>query len=86
VHSQLPFKVKFETRNKIAIDPATVKLVYLKATPVDLTNRIKTHITAGGIVMDQAEVPPGIHLLRLDLKDMQGREATAIIKLTVTDK
>jgi hypothetical protein len=86
VHSPLLFKIKFELRNKVAIDPATVKLVYLKATPVDLTERIKTHITAGGIVMDQAEVPPGVHLLRLDIKDMQGREAVAVIKLTVTDR
>ena len=31
--------------------------------------------------MDRAEVPPGVHLLRLDIKDMQGREATAVIKL-----
>ena len=85
-HSPLSFRVKFEPRNKVAIDPATVKLVYLKAAPVDLTERIKSHITADGIVMDQAEVPPGVHLLRLDLKDMQGREATAVITLSVTDK
>lgn len=84
--SPLAFKIKFEARNKIAIDPATVKLVYLKSTPVDLTDRIRKHVTAAGIAMDQAEVPPGVHLLRLDLKDMQGRVATAVIKLTVTER
>jgi hypothetical protein len=86
VTSPLPFKIKFEIRNKVAIDPSSVKLVYLKAAPVDLTERIKKHMTAEGIAMDQAEVPPGVHLLRLDLKDMQGRVATAVIKLTVADK
>jgi hypothetical protein len=86
VRSPLSFKVKFEPRNKVAIDPASVTLVYLKAPPVDLTERIKRHITAGGIVMDQADVPPGVHFLRLDMKDTQGREATAVIKLTVADK
>jgi hypothetical protein len=86
VRSPLSFKVRFEPRNKIAIDLATAKMVYLKAVPVDLTGRIKSHITADGIVMDQAEVPPGIHVLRLDVKDMQGREATALITLKVTDK
>jgi hypothetical protein len=86
VTSPLPFKIKFEIRNKVAIDPSTVKLVYLKAVPVDLTERIKKHMTADGIAMDHAEVPPGVHLLRLDLKDMQGRVATAVIKLTVADK
>ena len=41
---------------------------------------------ADGIVMDQAEVPSGVHLLRLDVKDMQGREATAVITLKVSEK
>jgi hypothetical protein len=86
VTSPLLFKIKFETRNKIAIDPSSVKLVYLRAVPVDLTERIKKHMTADGITMDQAEVPPGVHFLRLDLKDMQGRVATAMIKLTVAGR
>jgi hypothetical protein len=86
VRSPLSFKVKFEPRNKVAIDPASARLVYLKAAPVDLTGRIKSHVTADGIVMDQAEVPPGVHLLRLDVKDLQGREATAVITITVADK
>jgi hypothetical protein len=83
VVSPLPLKIRFQIRNKIEIDPASIKLVYLKATPVDLTDRIKAHIKPDGIEMDQAEVPPGAHSLRLDLKDKQGRTATAIIKLTV---
>jgi hypothetical protein len=86
VTSPLPLKIKFDIRNKVEIDPASVKLMYLKATPVDLTERIKKHITPAGIEMDQAEVPPGTHTMRLDLKDKQGRVATAIIKLTVTAK
>jgi hypothetical protein len=84
--SPLPFKIKFEARNRIAIDPATVKLVYIKATPIDLTDRIKPFITADGITMNKAEAPPGLHLLRLDLKDVQGRVASAVFTLTVKDK
>src|SRR5436190_12849025 len=68
-HSPLSFKVKFEPRNQVAIDLASVKLVYLKAVSIDLTGRIKSHITAGGIEMDEAEVPPGVHVLRLEVKD-----------------
>lgn len=83
VQSPLPLKIKFQTRNNVEVDPASIKLIYLKATPVDLTDRIKAHIKPDGIEMNQAEVPPGAHSLRLDLKDKQGRAATAIIKLTV---
>jgi hypothetical protein len=86
VNSPLPLKIKFQIRNKVAIDLMSVKLIYLKATPVDLTERIKKHLTPDGIEMDQAEAPAGTHVLRLDLKDKQGRVGTAIIKLTVARK
>jgi len=86
VTSPLPFKVHFQVRNQIAIDPATVKLTYLKAKPVDLTERIRKHLKPDGIEMSEAEVPPGTHMLRLDLKDQKGRVATAILKLTVAGK
>jgi hypothetical protein len=86
VNSPLPLRIKFQIRNKVEIDPASVKLTYLKAKPVDLTERIKKHLTPDGIAIDKAEVPPGVHMLRLDLKDKQDRVGTLIIKLTVAGK
>jgi len=84
VASPLPLKIKFDIRNNVEIDPDAVKLTYLKSSPVDLTSRIKKHITGTGIEIDQADVPPGTHVLRLDIKDKQGRVGTAMIKLVVT--
>jgi len=86
VKSPLPLKIKFLIRNKVAIDPESVKLTYLKLKPVDLTERIRKHLTPDGIEMNEAEVPPGTHTLRLDLRDQRGRSGTAIIKLTVSGK
>ena len=86
VASPLPLKIKFDIRNNVEIDPDSVKLTYVKASPVDLTERIKKHITGTGIEMDQAEVPPGTHTLRLDIKDKQGRTGTAMLKIVVGDK
>jgi hypothetical protein len=83
VASPLPLKIKFDIRNKVEIEPDSVKVTYLKAAPVDLTERIKKHITSDGITMDAAEVPPGTHVLRVDIKDKQGRTGTAMIKLVV---
>jgi hypothetical protein len=77
------FKIAFEARNKVGVDIGDVKLIYLKAQPIDLTARIKGHLSPDGIVMKDAEAPPGIHMLRLDIKDKQGRTTTAIIKLSV---
>jgi hypothetical protein len=86
VRSPLPFKIKFHVRNNVGIDPASVRLTYIRATPVDLTGRIRSHLRPDGIVMEQAEVPPGVHILRLDITDMQGRSGTALIRLNVSDR
>jgi hypothetical protein len=82
----LALKVKFLTRNNVAVDPASVKLTYLKASPVDLTERVKPHLTPEGITMNAADVPPGTHLVRIELKDTNGRASTATLKLTVAPK
>jgi hypothetical protein len=83
VASPILFKIKFQVRNNVPIDPASIKLTYLKTPLVDITDRIKPHVKPDGIEMNRAEVPKGTHLLRLDLKDQQGRVATAMLKLTV---
>jgi hypothetical protein len=83
VKSPLPLKIKFMPRNNADIDLTSVRLTYLKAPPVDLTDRIKKFTTKDGIEMPAAEVPPGTHILRLDLKDAEGRAATSTITLTV---
>ena len=86
VKSPLPLKIKFVGRNNVAIDPASVKVTYLRTPSVDLTERIKAHLTPDGIDMKEVEVPPGTHVLRLDVRDQQGRTSTATIKLTVAPK
>ena len=86
VKSPLPLTIKFVGRNNVAIDPASVKVTYLRTPSVDLTERIKAHLTPDGIDMKEVEVPPGTHVLRLDVRDQQGRTSTATIKLTVAPK
>lgn len=86
VPSPLPLKVKFVARNNVGIDLDSVKITYVKAQSVDLTDRIKKHMTADGIDMSGAEVPPGTHHLRINLKDKQDRTSTATIKLVVAPK
>ena len=86
VKSPLPLKIKFTGRNNIAIDPASVKLTYLRFPTVDVTERIKSYVTKDGIDMAQAEVPPGTHVLRLDVKDAEGRSTSTTITLSVATK
>ena len=83
VHSPLALKIKFAARNNAKIDPANVKVTYVKKTPVDLTERLRKRVTADGIEMPDAEAPPGTHVIRLEVKDSQGRTGVAFIKLVV---
>jgi hypothetical protein len=86
IQSPFSFKIALHNRNRIEIDLSSVKLTYIKAQPVDLTDRVRKYLTSSGIDMARAEAPPGTHWVRLDLKDRQGRVSTAIIKLTIAAK
>lgn len=77
------FKVAFEARGDAKIDPNSVKVIYLKSPFVDLTPRLKNSITAGGIDFAKAGVPPGTHLIRVTVKDSDGRETNSVLTLVV---
>jgi hypothetical protein len=86
IKSPLPLHVNFVGRNNVPIDTASVKLTYMRTPAVDLTPRVKPHVTKDGIDMPQADVPPGNHLIRIDLKDAEGRAASTTITLVVAPK
>jgi hypothetical protein len=83
VRSPLALKIKFSAHNNTKVEPTTMKASYLKLTPVDLTERLRKYTSSDGIDMPDAEVPPGTHLLRLELKDSLGRTSVSVIKLIV---
>jgi hypothetical protein len=84
IKSPFDLKVQFESRGGNKIDPAAVKLTYLKATAVDLTPRLKGAITETGIDFSKAEVPPGEHAVKITVKDVEGRETNTVLNLIVT--
>jgi hypothetical protein len=83
--AKAPFelKVAFEPRGGNAIDPASVKVVYLKSPFVDLTPRLQQSITATGIVFPDADVPAGEHDLKITVLDKDGRETNSVVRLVV---
>lgn len=80
-----PFNLKysFEGRGGEKIDPASVKVVYMKSPFVDLTPRLQSAISANGIDVPQADVPPGEHQLRVTVKDSAGRETNSTLTIVV---
>ena len=82
---KMPFDMKllFEPHGGANIDPASVKMTYLKAPLVDLTERIKPFISANGIDMAKVEAPPGEHHLKIQVTDSKGRVGSTIVNFVV---
>jgi hypothetical protein len=83
VKSPFNLKLKFESFGGAKIDPASVKATYLKSPSVDLTQRMQKYIKDSGIEMEKAEVPPGEHVIAVQLKDTEGRAASVNLKINV---
>jgi len=83
VSGNFQLKVAFEPRGDSKIDTTTVKVEYLKGAGVDLTDRLKGGIKAGGIEIPAAAAPAGEHPIRVSVRDSEGRLGTAEFKLTV---
>jgi hypothetical protein len=77
------FKIAFEPRGNSKIDPASVQVIYLKHPQVDLTERVKSSVSTGGIDLSSASAPPGEHPIRVLVRDDEGRQGAATIKLSI---
>jgi len=77
------FQLKFLAHGGARIDPASVQMTYLRTPDVDLTPRIKPFVSDSGIDIPDAVVPAGTHMLRVDLKDSDGRAGTLNFTLNV---
>jgi hypothetical protein len=83
VSGAFPLKVEFAPRGGSKIDPASVKVEYLRGDGVDLTARLKANIKPEGIDIASAQVPAGEHAFRVSVRDSEGREGKSEFKLTV---
>ena len=81
--SPLHFQVKFLTYGGSSIDLDSLKVTYLKTPVVDLTTRVKPFVQPTGIDMPDAQLPPGDHLVRIDVRDSEGRTASTSFVLRV---
>jgi hypothetical protein len=81
--SPIHLQVKFQAMGGSTIDLEGVKVIYLKQPNVDLTPRVKPFVQQTGIDMPDAQLPPGDHLVRIDVKDSEGRVSTASFMLKI---
>jgi len=81
--SPFDLQLRFEAHGGSKIEPASVRVVYLRSPVVDITDRVKPFINAEGVSMAKAEVPPGDHAIRVEVKDTDGHAGSAIFTLSV---
>ncbi|HJT21289.1 MAG TPA: hypothetical protein VJ746_12510 [Nitrospira sp.] len=56
----------------VPIDLASLKVTLVKFIPIDITDRIRPFVTADGIDVKEAKIPPGKHRVRIALSDRDG--------------
>jgi hypothetical protein len=83
IHSPMHLQMKFESYGSAKIDPDSVKMTYLRTPNVDVTSRIKPFVRATGIDAPDVQLPVGDHMLRVDIKDSDGRIGTTSFVLKV---
>ncbi len=84
VRSPFPFRIDFVAHGGAHINPASVKVIYLRQGNIDLTGRLKSEISATGINVPNAETPPGEHEFRIEVQDDEGRSSAADVVIRVT--
>jgi hypothetical protein len=75
--SPVTFKIKLQAHGGAKINPDSIVVTYKKTPEIDITQRIMPFITADGIDVPDAEVPPGTHAFRIELKDNAGHLGAA---------
>jgi hypothetical protein len=83
IHSPMHLQLKFESYGGAKIDPDSVKVTYMRTPNVDLTGRVKPFVQAAGIDIPDVELPVGDHMVRVDIKDSDGRIGTTSFVLKV---
>ncbi len=83
VSSPFNLRFKFQAHGGSKIKSDSFHLIYLKNPNVDLTARVRSYVTAEGVNMPDAEVPPGRHLIEAIIADSENREGSAVFVLNI---
>ena len=83
-HSPIHLQLRFESFGGSKIDPESLRVTYLRTPNVDLTERVKSFAGVTGLDIPDAELPPGDHLIRVDIKDSDGRSGSTSFLLKIS--
>jgi hypothetical protein len=81
--SPMRLQLKFESFGGAKIDPDSVRFTYMRTPNVDLTPRLKSFVKATGVDVPDVELPVGDHIIRVEIKDSDGRVGSTTFLLKV---
>jgi len=84
VKSPFALRIDFVAHGGAHINPASVKVIYLRQGNIDLTARLKSEISATGINVPNAETPPGEHAFHIEVQDDDGRTSATDVVIKVS--
>jgi hypothetical protein len=83
IRSPFNLRIRFESHGGARIDPDSIVVTYRKRPAIDLTQRMQAFIAPTGISVDSAEIPPGEHHIRVDVKDTDGQASSTEFTITI---
>lgn len=70
------FSLKFKKSNDVEIDLSSLRVVYERSEPIDITPRIARYLTNSGVEIELATAPPGDHIILVEIEDKAHRKAS----------
>jgi len=70
-HPPVEVDIKFVPKTS-PVDISTVKVTLKKLFNIDLTDRVQPYVTANGIHIPGAQLPSGVHTVRISIADKDG--------------
>ena len=64
-------------------DPDSFKFLLKKLITIDLTDRVSEFVTADGIDVEEADIPPGKYKFEMRIADLAGNESARQFKMKV---
>lgn len=81
--SPMRFELKFQAYGTAKINADSLQLTYLKTPEIDLVPRVRRFLQRSGIMIEDAEIPPGYHQFRASIADTEGRTKSIVFEITI---
>ncbi|MBX3324734.1 MAG: hypothetical protein U0223_00215 [Nitrospira sp.] len=76
--------IKFVAKSS-PVDPASLTVSVVKLINIDITDRVRTYVTASGIHVPAAQLPSGKHTVRISIADQDGLRSVKDVTFEVLD-